>query len=311
MRAGLRLLGCLILAFAPAPGVLTAQALQPAWVAPGIYAFMGFQEEIAPANCGNVSNSGFLIGSEGVIAIDTGPHAAHGERILQAISRVTSKPVVLAINTHSHPENVLGNSAFARRGIPILAHGETIRAMRERCAICLENMRRQLGEIIADTEVVIPQRSVASSTEIEAGGRRLKLLYFGWAHAEGDLAVLDLETGVLFSGGLVYVDRIPVLAQGKIRGWIAALEQLAREPIRKIVPGHGPVSSLERIADTLGYLKPLLSALERQYRDGKGALDVLRTSELPAYRDWALYEPTHNLNIQHVYRELEKEELEK
>ena len=165
----MRLPGCLILALVLVPGVSKAEALRPAWVASGVYAFIGAQEEVAPQNRGNVINSGFLVGHDEVIVIDTGPHATHGERILQAISRVTSKPVVLAINTHPHPENVLGNSAFARRGIPILAHSETIRAMRERCATCLENMRRQLCELMAGTEVVIPQRSVESSTVIEAG----------------------------------------------------------------------------------------------------------------------------------------------
>jgi quinoprotein relay system zinc metallohydrolase 1 len=280
-------------------------------VALGVYAFIGAQEEIALSNRGNVINTGFIVGDDAVIVIDTGPHQAHGEAILRAISKITDKPIALAINTHPHPENVLGNSAFAGRGVPILASAETIRGMRERCEICYRNTERVLGDIMAGTKIAIPERGLERSMQIEAAGRGLKLLSFGWGHTEGDLAVLDLQTGVLFSGGLVNADRIPVLAQAKVRGWIDALERLRREPFKIIIPGHGPVSPPTKVGDTLAYLKALLATVERQYQAGKSPLDVLKTSELPAYRHWALYEPQHNLNVQHVYRELEREELER
>lgn len=293
------------------PVFAIAAELTPQKVAPGVYAFIGAQEEIAPSNRGNVINTGFIVGDDGVIVIDTGPHQAHGEAILRAISKITNKPIALAINTHPHPENVLGNSAFARRRVSILASAETVGAMRERCETCYKNTERVLGEIMTGTEIAIPQQAVERSTHIEVARRRLKLLFFGWGHTEGDLAVLDLKTGVLFSGGLVNADRIPVLAQARIRSWIGALEKLQRESFKIIIPGHGPVSPPAKVGDMLAYLKALLETVERQYQAGKGPLEVLKTSELAAFRHWALYEPQHDLNVQHVYRELEREEFER
>lgn len=295
-----------------AVGSQAAAALKAQQVAPGVYAFIGAREDITPANRGNVINSGFIVGPSGVIVVDTGANRRHGEMILSAIRSVTSKPVVLAIDTQAHPENVLGNCAFADRHVPILAQRDAVEAMKQNCEDCYQNLLKILGpEIMQGTRVVIPRNSVDGITEMTVGGRRLRLLHFGWGQTPGDLAVLDLKTGTLFSGGLVFLDRMPVLRQAKIRGWIAALEALRRQPVRVLVPGHGPVSPPRRIDDTLGYLQALLALVEKQYDAGVSVFEVLKHADLPAYRNWALYREVQPLNVQHVYAELENEELDK
>ncbi|HWN30627.1 MAG TPA: MBL fold metallo-hydrolase [Burkholderiales bacterium] len=289
-----------------------ARELTPQQVAPDVYAIIGKREALARANRGDISNCGFIVGTTGVIVIDPGPNYAHAELLLSAIRKITLKPVVLVIDTHPHPENVLGNDAFARRGVNILAHSQTLQAMRMRCEKCYENMLTVLGEkIMAGTEIALPNMTVDESSDMTVAGRELSLLYYGWGHTEGDLAVLDRASGVLFGGGLVSLDSIPVLQQAKTKGWINAIKQLQRQPIKKLVPGNGPVSKPERLQETLDYLQSLLDLVERQFNAGMSVLDLLKQAGLPAYRKWALYSDQHPLNVQHVYSELEKEELEK
>jgi quinoprotein relay system zinc metallohydrolase 1 len=292
--------------------VAQAHELTPSQVAPGVYAFIGETQAFAPENRGNIFNSGFIVGASGVIVIDTGPSRKHAERLLSAIRKVTAQPVKLVIDTHPHPENVLGNDVFARQGAPVLAHSATLRAMRERCEQCRNNVLNVLGaDIMAGTEIALPTLTVEQSGDMSVAGRDLRLLFYGWGHSEGDLAVLDRKTGVLFSGGLVSIDCIPVLQLARIRGWIHALEQLRNEPFKKLVPGNGPVSAPKRVQETLDYLQSLLALVEKQYHAGMSILDLLKQSDLPKYRQWALYPDQHPLNVQHVYSELEKEELEK
>ncbi len=289
-----------------------ARGLIPQQVAPDVYAFIGKREALAQANRGDIINSGFIVGTTGVIVIDPGPNYAHAELVLDAIRKITPKPVLLVIDTHPHPENVLGNEFFARRGVTILAHSQTLQAMRNRCEKCYENMLNVLGEkIMAGTEIAYPNMTVDENSDMTVAERELSLLYYGWGHTEGDLAVLDRTSGVLFSGGLVSLDCIPVLQQAKIKGWINALKQLQQQPIKRLVPGNGPVSNPKRVQETLDYLQSLLDLVERQYNDGMSVLDLLKQAELPAYKKWALYSEQHPLNVQHVYSELESEELEK
>lgn len=294
----------------PAFAANTTRPLRAEPVAPSVYAIIGELGQPSPENRGNALNTGFIVGREGVIVVDTGPSHAHGAQILAAVGAVTPLPVALAINTHAHPENTLGNSAFASRGIPILAHTETIVAMRRNCENCLANMRTLLGEeIMAGTTAVVPNRSVARTTELHVAGRRLRLVFHGPGHSTGDLAVLDIETGVLFSGGLVSLDRIPALRFANTRGWIRALDRLAREPIRRLVPGNGPVSAPSRIRETRDYLHELLAEVEHHRNKGAGVLDAIQACTLPAFRRWALYRELHPQNVQHVYYELDKEDL--
>ena len=247
-----------------------------------------------------------------MIVIDPGPNYAHAELMSAAIHEITPKPVKLVIDTHPHPENVLGNDFFARQGAAVLAHIETLKAMRSRCDQCYENMLKVLGKkIMAGTKIAYPDMTVDGSSDMTVAGRDIRLLYYGWGHTEGDLAVLDRKSGVLFSGGLVSLDCIPVLQQAKIKGWINAVEKLRQQPIKKLVPGNGPVSNPERVQETLDYLQSLLNLVERQYFAGTGVLDLLKHADLPAYKKWALYSEQHPLNVQHVYSELEREELEK
>jgi len=286
--------------------------LVPQRVAPHVYAFIGDQDEITPRNRGNVINSGFIVGPEGVIVIDTGVNVTHGRAILAAIATVTDKRIALVINTHPHPENVLGNHAFRDTGAPILAHAETIDAMKARCQGCFENVERVLGAAaMAGTEIVIPSLSVSSNGSLVAGGRRIELYHFGWGHTEGDLSVFDPDSGVLFTSDVVYLDRIPHMHEARSRGWIAALSGLKTIPAKRIVPGHGPVADAARIDDIHRYLTGLVAMTESKYNQGVGVIDLLKDPDanVSEFEGWALYTETHPLNIQHVYAELEREEF--
>lgn len=287
-------------------------ALVPQRVAPDVYAFIGAQEEITPANRGNVINSGFIVGPTGVIVIDTGINVAHGRAILAALRKVTHKPIALVVNSHPHPENVLGNSAFTGTGAPILARKETIEAMQARCELCFANVERILGvAAMAGTEIVIPNVAVTENDPYTAGGRRIELYHFGWGHTEGDLAVFDPESGVLFASDLVYLDQIPYTREARVKGWIAALGELRKIPARLIVPGRGPIADPQRIAETYDYLSALVAVTQKHYDKGVGILDLLKYPdvELPRFQGWRLYDETHPLNIQHVYTELERAEF--
>ncbi len=67
-------------------------------VATDVYAFIGKTEDFDTRNGGNIVNTGFIVGAEGIVVIDTGPSLRYGQQMRQAIARVSAKPVVLVIN---------------------------------------------------------------------------------------------------------------------------------------------------------------------------------------------------------------------
>lgn len=286
-----------------------ADELRPERVAEGVYAFVADTGEITPENRGNVGNSGFIVGPTGVTVIDTGISYRHGRRMLAAINRVTAKPVVLVIVTHAVQEFLFGNAAFEERGVTILAHGETTALMKARCAHCLDNLRPVLGDELEGTRLVLPQRQIGASATIEPGGRTLDLLYLGWASTPGDLAVFDRATGTLFAGGLVTLNRVPEIRDCDFEGWIRALQTLRGLPVKRVVPGHGPVSGPVAIRSTEDYLRALDEKIKALYAKSSSLLESVDNAALPAYGAWALYATTHRQNALHRYLQLEIEEL--
>jgi glyoxylase-like metal-dependent hydrolase (beta-lactamase superfamily II) len=124
------LIACLLLALSCG---LHAQALEPAPVADGVYAFIGAAGAIGPDNGGRVGNSGFIVGRSGVIVIDTGVSYRHGRAMVEAIRRITDKPIQLVIITHAVQEFLFGNAAFEELGAPLLTHARSAELMRSRC----------------------------------------------------------------------------------------------------------------------------------------------------------------------------------
>jgi len=299
-----------LFAAAMTPLVLFAEdTLQPEKVAEGVYAFIGDTGEISAANRGFVGNSGFVVGPAGVVVIDTGTSYRHGRRMLEAIARVTDKPVELVIVTHAVQEFLFGNAAFAERGIALLAHRETTKLMKARCDRCLANLKPVLAAELEGTRLVLPQREVDATVTIEAGGRRLELIYLGWASTPGDLAVLDLDSGVLFAGGLVSVGRIPDIRDSDFEGWQLALRKLGTFKPARIVPGHGAVSGPGAIAGTAAYLDALDQIVKSLYAENSSLMDAVEKAALPAYRDWSLYATTHRQNALHRYLQQELQDL--
>jgi len=136
LRSMPHLIACVILVLSPA---LQAHDLEPVLLAEGVYAFIADRGPIPPANRGGAGNSGFIVGSSGVIVIDTGVSYRHGRAMIEAIRRITQRPVKLVIITHAQPEFLFGSAAFADLGASLLTHARSAELMRSRCERCLEN----------------------------------------------------------------------------------------------------------------------------------------------------------------------------
>ena len=261
-------------------------------------------------NRGRVVNTGFIVGESGVVVIDSGANYAHGQAIIASIERQTRKPIRLLINTHPHPQNVLGNSAFAAKRIPILATKATRLAMNERCPLCLKALGDSVGaDAMKGTSIRLPDEDHQGVERQTIAGRRLRLLHFGHGHTEGDMAIFDEESGTLFAGDLAYHGQIPHLAESNTLGWIAALEQLAALPIRRLVPGRGATGEAVDLNATGRYLRELRTTVERAYAQGLSATEIIGRAELPEFAGWHGYATRHGRNVQHLYFEIEREDL--
>ncbi len=278
-------------------------------IAPGVFVHQGRHALVTRENAGDIANCGFIIGRDGVAVIDTSGSARVGARLRERIRAVTDRPIRYVVNTHMHPDHVLGNAAFKPDTPLFVAHHKLARGLAARAERFLAMTREAIGEeAFAGTEIVLPDRGVEERTTLDIGERRIVLEAHKTAHTDNDLTVRDESTGTLFMGDLLFSEHIPTI-DGSLRGWLDVLADLRRREAARVVPGHGPAAmdwpaALEPMRR---YLERLVADVREMIRDGKTLAEAAKTAGRAEGDAWLLFEEYHARNVSAAFAELEWE----
>lgn len=233
----------------------TAQAQQGLTkVAENVYSYVN----VKPGTPQNsfAANAGIVIGTRGVLVVDSLVSAKEARRFIADIRRITHKPIRFLVDTHSHLDHALGNSEFRRLGATIIcqeldarslaANGPSQLAGAASYGLSAEDMK---GTVLALPDLTFPDR-----LRIDLGGVSVELVYPGPSHTTGSIFVHIPERKVVFTGDILFTDFHPFLAEGDLANWPKALDAVAALGAQSIIPGHGPLSTVKDIADMKEYL---------------------------------------------------------
>ncbi len=284
--------------------------LQPVEVEDGVYMVQGQPGEFSPANLGRVGNAGFIVGRQGVMAIDSGTSFLHGQALLDAVAQVTSKPVQLVLLTQARQEFIFGAAAYQARGVAVHMQRQAAGLMAARCASCLKALRAELGEdTMRGTVVPKPDVLFDDTLVLDTIGRPVLVSHHGLANGPGSTTALDTRTGTLFAGGLLDNRRIPDVQDGDLAQWRQAIGALRTLNIETIVPGHGKAGGREVAAATDRYLAQLEARCAALLKSGAALSAVPDGAELPDYSRWDQYDTIHRRNASVVFLRLERLQL--
>jgi quinoprotein relay system zinc metallohydrolase 2 len=278
-------------------------------VAPGVFVHRGQHATFTPGNKGDISNPGFVVGTEAVAVIDTGGSPVVGRALKSAVTTVTDKPIRYVINTHMHPDHVFGNAAFESDGVTFAGHHKLERGLTARADRYLAINKELLGPAAFEgTKIIPPTLKVEGTHVLDLGGRTLELVAHPTAHTDNDLTVKDRATGTVFMGDLLFVEHIPTL-DGSIKGWMALLERFGQSPPVRVVPGHGPAALTwsDAAVPLQRYLSTVANDVRAMIKQGKTLTDATETAGLSEKGAWLLWDEYHKRNVSVAFAELEWE----
>lgn len=290
-------------------GVYSDEILKTHRLAEHIYALIGPLGNRTPENLGNNANFGVVVTEEGVVLIDPGGTYRGAAMIDKALRNITDKPVKLVINSGGQDHRWLGNGYFLAQGARIIASEAAVVDQMARVKDQLIRLRNLVGsEGLAGTQPVYAQETFSHQKTLTVGNTRIEIQHAGPAHTPGDSFVWLPDHKILFSGDIVYMDRmLGIGPQSTHRSWITAFEALAALQPEVVVGGHGyPGDLAKATADSYDYLVFLRKSVMSFLEQGRGIeeiskLDQSRFSYLENYRS------LKGRNAQRVYEELEWE----
>lgn len=276
-------------------------------VASGVYVRPGHSAVVFEGQ--EIANIGFVVGDRCVAVVDTGASLAEGQALDCAIREVTDLPVCYVINTHVHPDHLLGNLAFRRAGVEFVGHAKLPRAIALRGDTYLERASAYEGRALRESIFVFPERVVTGVVKLDIGNRLLTVRAHKTAHTDHDISIIDEKTNTAFLGDLVFIEHLPVI-DGSIKGWIRELEALRGESLDIVVPGHGPVGATWPSAaePTLRYLTVLRNNVRTWIANGGDMASTQASMDRPDSGEWLLIDRYHRRNVGAAYAELEWED---
>src|SRR5579872_6434411 len=269
-------------------------------LADGVYA------AVSPDRSKAGSNAGFVVGSNGVLVVDTFVGVDPAKELLAEVRKITNLPIRYVVNTHYHLDHTGGNAVFAEAGATILGH-RNLRAWERTENLKFFGANPPASAKSRVESLALPDVVYTDAVDIFLGARLVQVRYM-LGHTGGDSVIVVPDANVVFGGDLVWQKHLPNLIDASTQPWIQTLEKLlADHPSATFVSGHGDVATTSDVNDFHDYLVTLRERVGKAKAEGKSGA-ALEEAVLPGlkakYGEWGFFNAFSKRNIAQTEAEL-------
>jgi len=290
-------------------GVHADTVLKVKKLAENTYALIGPTTNRDTKNLGNNANFGVVVTDEGVVLIDPGATHKGAKMIHESVKTITDKPITVVINTGGQDHRWLGNAYFKSLGAHIIANEKAVTDQKTRLQDQLSRLDSLIGDNGLDGTVAAYADETFSEEKIlNIGNTPIEINHAGHAHTPGDSFVWLPNHRVMFTGDIVYVDRmLGVGSQSAHKSWISAFEAMAAKQPKIVVAGHGDIADLAKAkSDSYDYLVFLRESVQA-FMEGGNGMEEIGSIDQSRFKYLDNYDTLKGRNAQRVYEELEWE----
>jgi glyoxylase-like metal-dependent hydrolase (beta-lactamase superfamily II) len=277
----------------------------------GIYAYL------QPDGSWGWSNAGLIVDGDQALLVDTLFDLKLTEAMLSEMRRATAAAELIKtlINTHANGDHCWGNQLV--EGAEVITSRSSAEEMAEVPAAMLAQamqMAPDMGalgayllRIFGDFDfdgigLVAPTRTFDGELTLHVGDKQVQLTEVGPAHTRGDILVHLPQDRVVFTGDILFINGHPIVWAGPVSNWIKACDRIMEMDVDVIVPGHGPITDKQGVAQVKDYLAYISAEARRHFDAGLSAMEAARAISLDAYASWTDAERMV-VNVDTLYRE--------
>lgn len=195
---------------------------------------------------GKGGNIGVLNGAQGILMIDDDYKVMTPALITELKKYGGQDKLTYLINTHWHGDHTEGNLQLGK-GTQIIAHDNVRKRLLTSQEIKLFNMVSE-----PYPEYALPSLTYQQRLTLHMNGETLEIVHYPNGHTDGDSVVFFKNANVVhmgdhfFSGFYPFVD---VGSGGNVLNMAENIRAIMKRinPETKIIPGHGPLSSITEL----------------------------------------------------------------
>jgi len=245
-------------------------------LAPGVHVAQGF----------DFADISFVSTDEGVVAIDAGTTEETARAALQALRRVTSRPITHVILTHAHWDHIGGLGALLDSNPQVIAQAAFADEQRivNRSGVRFQYFFGAAGS--GRRYDVRPNHLVREPETLTVGGTRFVLYPAHGGETSDALLIHVPDRGTLFVGDafMPYLGA-PFVAEGSAEGLFETTALIRSLQPRLLVHGHPPLTEVYT-AQALPAIESALHELHQRVRtamsEGRTLAEILHNNILPA-----------------------------
>jgi cyclase len=242
----------------------------------------GYEEIRQP---GFTTVSLFVVGNDGVLLADGQGNAEATKKLLDAIGKVTPKPVKWYIVGSDHGDHTAGNAVLPKDITYIVS------------PFSKTQLKLDVPAMVGDRQV------------IDVGGTEVQALYLGRAHTGGDLLVYLPKQKILFMSE-AYLNRVfPAMRSAYPTEWVAVIDKALAMDVDLYVPGHGFIeerkAAREELVEYQKAMRYVIDEVKRLHKLGLSADEAAKQANWGPYKDWYLMESQAPIAIRKIYEEIE------
>ena len=225
---------------------------------------------------GNIAVS---TGNDGVLIVDSQIPIIF-PKIMKAIKKLSDDKIIYTINTHWHWDHSDGNLVLDSDETKIISHSNA-----------RENMQKggliNMGTTILNQEPypksALPVITHENGMSLYFNDEKIDLLHFGPAHTTGDTVIYFTNQNAIHLGDVFFSNSYPFIDVdngGSLSGMINYLEKivLVIDKDTIVMPGHGEISSVSDIKETIEMLKTVKNRILMSIKNNQSLEQIISSN---------------------------------